>query len=140
MAHKFPAADYGAKHGTNAIMAVVPVRLDSFNPTLETLTAGLLATLNFEYPSDLVQPGRAITQSDTSGMELTAERTVEGQKFLYHFRVLKNKRCGYLLAGWINKAAISRVAILDQALTGLQCPHNLPLIPRISPKARGAAD
>ncbi len=119
LAKDYPEAEFGASR-ENCCLAVVPVRLDGETLEMEALAAGLLSTLNIDYPSDELVNRTPLTLNGMEGIQFDSKRCIQENNFLYRLRIYRGNGVGYLIAAWGLEGKDGLDKVLDDGLSRVE--------------------
>jgi hypothetical protein len=116
---RFPDAEFGATRGDSCLI-VVPVCLGGREPDLESLAAGLLATMGINYRDEELKNRGDYAPGDLQGVQFDYARDVDKTHFFYHLGILRGADTGYLVAAWTQRHGAEADRILANAFPRVQ--------------------
>lgn len=102
---KIPKAHCGVLHASGDSFAIVPLRLDGMDPSIEELAKVLLNAVDFDYPDKRMLSSTAVEMGGLKGLAITTKtsRKEDQPTYIYQHRVLKSSKFAYLIAGWFDE-------------------------------------
>ncbi len=116
-------APHACFRATRAFCAlqVIPLRWDNEVLDPEAAKAALLGLMDFEYPLGVEgQKGWSDPDSEVSGHEYSARRTVDGTETYYHLRVAAEGRLSWLVAAWTVGDPQAHAGALKEAMDAIK--------------------
>lgn len=96
----FPESLFAASKGVSQSTGINTAPLGAHDPGADHLAAGLVRKgFNFEHPAD-TRARKEIQQGVASGIEICANRELEGKDYVYVFRALRHEDHSWLLSAW----------------------------------------
>ena len=110
LADVVPDAEFGALLNDYGRLLVIPISLATLDPRPEALDHALLSRLGITYPSDSLTDFKTLKLDSAAGQSFRLTREIGGAENRYRIVIWRRGTCAYLVAAWIDRAAMANQA------------------------------
>ena len=99
-AEQCPEADFGAATYTGESFSIVPLFLGDKIVENSAVANSLLSHYDLDLSDNSIYNLRTLQENEYDTYLLSSSRTIDGEKYIYHFKIIRRKNTAYLLATW----------------------------------------